>query len=237
MKKWLKRLKAKAGYMLVEVLLAVLILALTVTGIFATLTMMLQSVKQSSELNETREYASQVIDSIVAINELGGRNMVTIISDLYGSSKLPHTIEWDELMYETMYKEKENENENEDDIFDDVVEDIENPNDVVDILSWTEMIPEEVRVKYKTEIRYIPYNRVTITDTFADSDSLIVRQRDKCVTLEIKVTKIVDDWNNPFLKLLGERVEGSTTYYLTLYASGNVEAFDMTGVEYEWVAD
>lgn len=227
MGKILKKLKSKAGYMLTEVLLAILVIALTVTGIFTTLTMLLQSVKQSSEMNETREYASQVIDSIVAMNELSGRNMVNVISDLYGSSKLPHTIEWDELLYQIEYEPEEDSDE---------AEDIENPVTMNNIVSWTEMIPEEVRVKYKTEIKYIPYNRVLIEDTFKANEDLKELNRNKCVTLEVRVTKIVDDWNSPFLKLLGERVDGSTVYYITLYSSSNVESFEVTGAEYKWVA-
>lgn len=228
MKKYIKRLGKKAGYMLMEVLMTILIIALIVTGVFATTTMLLTSVKRTSEVNETREYASQVIESIIAMNELGGRNMVTIISDMYGDSKLPHTIEWDELMYETTYKDK-NEGTGE-------AEDIENPIEVVDIVSWSDMIPDEIRAKYKTEIRYIPYSRVLVTDTFPETEKTKNKLRDKCVTLEVTVTKIVDDWNSPFMKLLGERTEGSTSYYLTLYSTGKIETFDVTGVEYEWVA-
>lgn len=213
--------------MLAEVLMAILVIALTVTGIFATATMLLTTIKRTNELSETREYAAQVIDSIVAMNELNGRNIVTIVSDLYGDSKLVHTIDWDELMYSEVYEGNETE---------EAGVDIDNPNEVTDIVSWTEMIPEEVRVKYKTEITYIPYTRVQIKDNFENSDAVKAKMRDKCITLEIKVTKIVDDKNSPFLKILGERTEGSTTYYLTLYSNGKVESFDVTGIEVEVVS-
>lgn len=226
MRKYIKRLKAKVGYMLAEVLMAILVIALTVTGIFATVTMLLTTIKRTNELSETREYAAQVIDSIVAMNELSGRNIVTIVSDLYGDSKLVHTIDWDEFMYQGKYKDETEDTD---------AEDIENPNDVTDIVSWTEMIPEEVRVKYRTEITYIPYTRVRIKDTFENSN-IKTRMRDKCVTLEIKVTKIVDDKNSPFLKILGERTEGSTVYYLTLYSNGRIESFDVTEAEVEVVS-
>lgn len=210
--------------MLAEVLMAILVIALTVTGIFATATMLLTTIKRTNEISETREYAAQVMDSIVAMNELNGRNIVTIVSDLYGNSKLVHTIDWDELMYSEVYEDNETE---------EAGADIDNPNEVTDIVSWTEMIPEEIRVKYKTEITYIPYTRVQIKDSFENSDAVKAKMRDKCVTLEIKVTKIVDDKNSPFLKILGERTEGSTTYYLTLYSNGRVESFDVTGTEVE----
>ena len=209
------RKRARQGFMLTEVLLSIMIIALTVGGIFSVIGVTLTNMRYTSEMNELRGYASMVTDAIVATNNSGGRSMINIISDLYGKSKLPYTVNWDELC-NSMADNIQHEGTN---------------TKVSDIADWTMIIPEEVRVKYKTEITFIPSTRVLTTSNLKGRERKAVNNTNM-TTIRVTITKLVDDYDSVFLQMLGTRRTGTLTYYLTLRAKDGV-----IGQSFSWASE